>query len=227
MLTLYAACLLQLTASNIVGTYYQGGGTAATTLILSQEPRYELTLRTDLGTVTVERGGYRASGELIVFSPDLKPFELSPELLYIAPWGDVVYLIEPNQMVEFADLAHRRWKEQGPERQPFFFVKGEASGKRGSPVLPSRFRFIQEKGFVAKVLRVDGPKRVVVDKGSLAGLLEGSWLAQPEIGLSMLRVDRVSKYESVCEAVGKDIPLPAVGDHLFPLLSHALMPRRP
>lgn len=172
------------------GSYYHGDGLGRNAgLDLAPQKGVAFSVSGDLGLYDLNYGEVAVEENILKFSFALEhqdSINLSAEYVPV-PWGDRVYLIPPQRMIEFCCEINAK-KEPRKKAYGSFFLRREDWKKpvEGKPKLPEKYMpYLLDKPVDAKIISLGesqshGPfvsTKVVLDQGKNAGLLPKMQLA--------------------------------------------------
>ena len=177
---------------DVVGAYYFGDGLGVNcSLELRKDAQFAFIWRGCLGVYDENVGSWSIEKGMVVLKPT-KPnvregFRGTAKRFYRVPWGEQLYLVPDNEMLDFCSLVKSHFAFDS-ERSYFFYLRvgDEKKQRTGQPKVPAPYAAYLKTPFSASVLsiRQDRPaggdrkkpqtaEVIVIDQGSKAGVIPG------------------------------------------------------
>jgi hypothetical protein len=171
-------------AIDVVGQYYFGDGLGVNCRLMLTRGRFTFKWTGCMGTYDENEGTWKTSDDgLIVLSP-AKPnvregFKGTATRLYPVLWGQRLYLVAQDQMIDFCRCLSLDWVFKGPRHDgcsAFFYLRtgDESKPFEGAPAVPAVYGKYLNQPFSGSVTRVNANGSFVVDRGARDGVVVGT-----------------------------------------------------
>lgn len=191
-----------VTLKEVAGDYYFGDGLGVKcSITLVAAGRFTFKWDGCLGTYGWNEGtAYTRDGVLHLApqNPNPRGFGGTPTEFYPVRWGDRLYLIPTNDIVQFCCEFNQGSEPRAGIHQSYYLRIGDADkGVSGKPAVPKQWtKFFLEQPVQGKITELVGKQEAWLDKGAADGLIKGMILTAKQHGELMfgdVRVEAVEK----------------------------------
>ena len=197
--------------ADIVGEYYSGNGRGVNCYLeLNADGQFAFNWRGCVGDYDGNSGPWSLDDGLVILKPTeanvREGFQGTATRLYPVRWGDRLYLVSDDEMIDFCSAVSLDWvfDRQGHagRRSRFFYLRAGDEEKPfvGLPAVPEMYRQYLNGGFTASVIDIHDDGTFVISRGLRDGVIVGTKLNVAHGDQFGYKVTSVTNDQAVCQA---------------------------
>lgn len=200
----------------VVGKYSMGDGLGLNwDMEISSSGRFYLFWRGCLGIYGRSKGWIGAANGSFILHPNLdlwkviRGIRVASEELIPVRWGERIYLIRKEKMVEFCSYINLGWEPRNKVYGHYYLRREDwKKPSKGRPHVPAPWSdYVLDKAVMGRLVELAGDRQGVVDVGRTSGLLPGMVMYAEDFGNakpSMITVLSIEESRSLVECRWED-----------------------